>query len=67
MLRADCVLHDIKSRADQDVQEHFDYIIKERNVVPALNDLDRLVDEARNRKAKAEELANGGPVEAPTP
>ncbi|KAJ9622270.1 hypothetical protein H2203_006488 [Taxawa tesnikishii (nom. ined.)] len=41
--------------------------MQERNVVAHLNDLDRLVDEARKRKAKAEQEASGGPVEAPVP
>ena len=35
--------------------------------MPALNDLDRLVDEARKRKARAEEQADGGPVQSPVP
>lgn len=42
-------------------------ILRERNVIPALNDLDRLVDEARKRRAKAMEEANGGAVQAPVP
>lgn len=54
-------------RADGHEQQHFDIIMQERNVVAHLNDLDRLVDEARKRKAKAEQEASGGPVEAPVP
>lgn len=49
------------------MQEQFDSILQERSVVPALNDLDRLIDEARKRKTQAEEQANGGPVLAPVP
>lgn len=48
-------------------QEEFETILQERNVVSSLNDLDRLVDEARKRKLKAESESNGGPVQAPTP
>jgi len=48
-------------------QEEFEVILQERNAVSSLNDLDRLVDEARKRKTKAESEANGGPVQAPIP
>lgn len=48
-------------------QEEFETILQERNAVPSLNDLDRLVDEARKRKLKAESESEGGPVQAPTP
>lgn len=48
-------------------QVHFEAIMEERNVVPALNDLDRLVEEARKRKAQAEQSVDGGPVTAPIP
>lgn len=49
------------------MQKEFDAILQDRNVIPALNDLDRLVEDARKRKAKVEEEAQGGPVQAPVP
>ncbi|KAK8200940.1 hypothetical protein M8818_006259 [Zalaria obscura] len=54
-------------RLDSQCREQFEMILRERNVIPALNDLDRLVDEARKRRAKAMEEANGGAVQAPVP
>jgi len=48
-------------------RKEFEITLRERNVVPALNDLDRLVERARRRKAKAEAGANGGAVQPPTP
>ncbi|GAB7357740.1 hypothetical protein MBLNU459_g0395t1, partial [Dothideomycetes sp. NU459] len=47
--------------------DNFDIVLKERAVVPALNDLDRLVEDARKRRARAEEQAGGQPVKAPVP
>lgn len=51
------------------VQEEFDVIMQERNVVMALNDLDRLIADARQRRSQAHQLAaaDGGPVRAPIP
>lgn len=46
---------------------NFEQILAERNVVPSLNELDGLIEDAKKRKAKAEEEANGGPVQAPVP
>lgn len=41
--------------ADQDTQENFNVVMRERDVVASLNHLDRLVDEARKRRAKAQQ------------
>ncbi|KAF2145037.1 uncharacterized protein K452DRAFT_316166 [Aplosporella prunicola CBS 121167] len=54
---------------------NFDQILKERNVVPALNELDALVAAAKKRKEQATAAAaaasastsTGGPVSPPTP
>jgi kinetochore protein NNF1 len=46
---------------------NFEQILTERNVVPSLNELDALIEDAKKRKAKAEEEANGQPVQAPIP
>lgn len=58
---------DFVERLDQHCKSEFEAIMRERNVIPSLNDLDRLIEDARRRKAKAEEHANGGSVKAPTP
>ncbi|TKX27470.1 hypothetical protein C1H76_0307 [Elsinoe australis] len=48
-------------------KREFEEILKERNVVSALNDLDRLVEEARKRRAKAQAEAKVGAVQMPNP
>lgn len=47
------------------MKREFDGILEERRVVPALNELDGLVEEARRRKQKAAEGSGDGA--APTP
>lgn len=46
---------------------NFEQILTERNVVPSLNELDALIEDAKKRKAKAEEEAYGKSVQAPIP
>lgn len=46
---------------------NFEQILTERNVVPSLNELDALIEDAKKRKAKAEEESNGQSVQAPIP
>lgn len=46
---------------------NFDQILRDRQVVASLNDLDRLVDDARRRKAAAEQATNRQPVQPPLP
>ncbi|KAF2155969.1 Nnf1-domain-containing protein [Myriangium duriaei CBS 260.36] len=58
---------DFVERLEQHCKSEFEAILRERNVVPSLNDLDRLIEDARRRKARAEEQANGGVVKAPIP
>ena len=50
-------------------QENFDIVLRDRHVVASLNDLDRLVDDARSRRAKARDqaAAAGQPVQQPIP
>ncbi|KAL1311127.1 hypothetical protein AAFC00_001330 [Neodothiora populina] len=45
-------------------KEQFDVTLRTRNVVASLNDLDRLVDEARKRRAQAQALAEAGQTSA---
>ena len=40
------------------LRTNFDDIVRERNVVGSLNELDRLVDDAKRRKARAAEEGN---------
>ncbi|KAH0261741.1 Nnf1-domain-containing protein, partial [Aureobasidium melanogenum] len=46
---------------------NFDQILRDRQVVASLNDLDRLVDDARRRKTAAEQATNGQPIQPPLP
>lgn len=46
---------------------NFDQILRDRQVVASLNDLDRLVEDARKRKTAAEQATNGQPVQPPLP
>ena len=38
-----------------------------RNVVPSLNELDGLIEDAKKRKTKAEDDADGQPIQTPVP
>ncbi|KAF2007274.1 Nnf1-domain-containing protein [Amniculicola lignicola CBS 123094] len=55
------------NQLDMTWKANFEALLKERDVVRSLNALDRYVEDAKNRKAKAEKNANGGPVEVPVP
>lgn len=46
---------------------NFEQILRDRHLVASLNDLDRLVDEARRRKTAAEHATGGQPVQPPLP
>jgi kinetochore protein NNF1 len=46
---------------------HFEQILHDRHLVASLNDLDRLVEDARKRKTAAEQAHGGQPVQAPLP
>lgn len=54
-------------RLGASMRMNFEQILAERNVVTSLNELDRLVEEAKKRKAKAQEEAQGQAVPTPTP
>lgn len=41
--------------------------MKKRDVVRSLNALDQGIEDAKLRKKRAEQSANGGPVEVPVP
>jgi kinetochore protein NNF1 len=45
---------------------NFEDIMKKRDVVRALNELDQCIEDAKLRKRRAEEEAKGGQVEVPT-
>jgi hypothetical protein len=61
-------LHEqFNDRLGSNMRTNFEDILTERNVVPSLNELDALIEDAKKRKAKAEEEANGQPVQAPIP
>lgn len=46
---------------------HFEQILRDRHLVASLNDLDRLVEDARKRKTAAEQAHGGQPVQTPLP
>jgi kinetochore protein NNF1 len=61
-------LHEqFNDRLGSNMRTNFEDILTERNVVPSLNELDALIEDAKKRKAKAEEEANGQPIQAPIP
>jgi kinetochore protein NNF1 len=51
---------------DRTWRANFDKIMKDREVVKSLNSLDQCITDAKSRKTRAEESANGGSVEIPT-
>ncbi len=58
---------DFSDRLESHCKSEFEAIMRERNVVASLNDLDRLIEDARRRRARAEEDSSGGAVKAPLP
>jgi hypothetical protein len=54
-------------RLGASMRTNFEQILTERNVVPSLNELDGLIEDAKKRKMKAEEDADGQPVQTPVP
>lgn len=57
----------IVDQLDRTWKSNFEDIMARRDVVKLLNSLDQSIEDARLRKKRAEESANGGPVEAPVP
>jgi kinetochore protein NNF1 len=50
------LLHEqFTGKLDQSMRREFDSILEDRHVVPSLNELDGLIEEARRRKGKAKE------------
>ena len=50
------LLHEqFTEKLDQSMRHEFDLILDDRHVVPSLNELDGLIEEARRRKGKAKE------------
>ena len=54
-------------RLGASMRMNFDQILTERNVVPSLNELDGLIEDAKKRKTKAEDDADGQPIQTPVP
>ncbi|KAF2275007.1 Nnf1-domain-containing protein [Westerdykella ornata] len=55
----------IIDQLDRAWRANFEEILKKRDVVKSLNGLDQCIEDAKRRKKKAEEDANGGPIEVP--
>lgn len=59
------ILHEqFTEKLGESMRKEFEAILAERNVVPSLNELDRLIEDAKRRKARALEENNG---QAPVP
>ncbi|CAK4031594.1 Hypothetical predicted protein [Lecanosticta acicola] len=54
------LLHEqFTEKLGESMRKEFDSILAERNVIPSLNELDRLIEDAKRRKARAAEDNNG--------
>ncbi|KAI5249082.1 MIND kinetochore complex component Nnf1 [Aureobasidium subglaciale] len=58
---------DFVEKLDRSCKLNFDHILRDRQVVASLNDLDRLVGDARRRKTAAEQANTGQAVQPPLP
>ncbi|TID26712.1 Beta-catenin-like protein 1 [Venturia nashicola] len=58
---------DFSGRLGQVCKSEFETILSDRSVVPSLNSLDRLINEAKARKAEAEAKAPDGKAVPPVP
>ena len=54
-------------RLGASMRTNFEQILVERNVVPSLNELDGLIEDAKKRKAKADEEAGDQAAQPPIP
>ena len=57
----------IVDQLDRTWRVNFEEILKKRDVVKLVNELEQCIEDAKLRKKRAEESANGGPVETPIP
>lgn len=57
----------IVDQLDRTWKVNFEEILKKRNVVKLVNELEQCIEDAKLRKKRAEVSANGGPVEVPVP
>ncbi|THW79605.1 MIND kinetochore complex component Nnf1 [Aureobasidium pullulans] len=58
---------DFVEKLDRTCRLNFDQILRDRQVVASLNDLDRLVEDARKRKTAAEQAQDGQAAQPPLP
>ncbi|THX97542.1 MIND kinetochore complex component Nnf1 [Aureobasidium pullulans] len=58
---------DFVEKLDRTCKLNFDQILRDRQVVASLNDLDRLVEDARKRKTAAEQAQDGQAAQPPLP
>ncbi|SMQ49947.1 unnamed protein product [Zymoseptoria tritici ST99CH_3D7] len=60
------LLHEnFTTKLGESMRKEFESVLAERDVIPALNELDRVVEDARRRKAQAEQ--ENGRAERPVP
>jgi hypothetical protein len=57
----------IVDQLDRTWKANFEEILKKRDVVKLVNELEQCIEDAKLRKKRAEASANGGPVDVPVP
>lgn len=57
----------IVDQLDRTWKVNFEEILKKRDVIRLVNELEQCIDDAKLRKKRAEASANGGPVDVPIP
>lgn len=57
----------IVDQLDRTWKVNFEEILKKRDVIKLVNELEQCIEDAKLRKKRAESGANGGPVDAPVP
>lgn len=57
----------IVDQLDRTWKTNFEEILRKRNVIKLVNELEQCIEDAKLRKKRAELNANRGPVEVPVP
>lgn len=57
----------IVDQLDRTWKVNFEEILKKRDVIKLVNELEQCIEDAKLRKKRAEASANGGPIDAPVP
>ncbi|KAJ4383872.1 hypothetical protein N0V86_000715 [Didymella sp. IMI 355093] len=57
----------IVDQLDRTWKANFEEILKKRDVIKLVNELELCIEDAKTRKKRAEDSTNGGPVDVPVP